>query len=162
MTTATQQLYRTATGGRRHILSCPHLIGKDVFEAAEDDGEICSMCDRELRGEGRRYFTSLADALPEFGAARSNWPEITRLLEDVEHDVVWMVNSGSYIALGLGGRAVAWTGKTCVYPPGAYVELPDYRASGGGGAPVRDTWGETCERHFVKRSRNGNCERCDD
>ena len=28
-------------------------------------------------------------------------------------------------------------------------------------AMIRDTWGETCEKHFVKRSRNGTCESCD-
>lgn len=162
MASTNEPLYRTETGGRLHIRNCPHLVGKDVIEASDHDGEICALCERELRGEGRRYFASLADALPEFGAARGNWPQITQLLEGVEHDQVWMVNSGSYIALGLEGRAVAWTGKTCVYPPGEFIELPDYRAGGGGGAPVNDTWGETCQVHFIKRSRNGRCERCDD
>jgi hypothetical protein len=160
MTAATQKLYRTATGERRHIRACPHLIGKEIVEATDADGEICAICERELRGEGRRYFASLAEALPEFGAARANWPLISQHLADVEHDEVWIVNSGSYIALGLGGRAVAWTGKTCVYPPGQYVELPDYRAGGGGGAPVRDEWGEKCEVHNVLRSRSGVCGMC--
>jgi hypothetical protein len=162
MSSETEPLYRTETGGRRHIRSCPHLVGKDVVPATDAQGEICTICQRELAGEGRRYFASLQDALPEFGAARANWPLISQHLAGVEHDEVWIVNSGSYIALGRGGRAVAWAGKTYVNPSAdELVELPDYRAGGGGGAPVRDTWGETCEKHFVKRSRNGSCERCD-
>jgi hypothetical protein len=163
MNASTEQLYRTENGWRRHIRSCPHLLGKRVVEATDADGDICAMCERELRGEGRRYFASLADALPEFGAARSNWPLITDLLAGVDHDEVWIVNSGSYIALGRGGRAVAWSGKTYVNPSAEeFVELPDFRAGSGGGAPVRDTWGETCPVHFVQRSRSGRCERCDD
>jgi hypothetical protein len=162
MTTAFQQLYRTATGGRRHIRSCPHLIGKDVVEAADGDGDICTMCERELRGEGRRYFRSLADALPEFGAPRANWPLISQHLADVEHDEVWIVNSGSYIALGRGGRAVAWAGKTYVNPSAdEVVELPDYRGGGGGGAKVDVARGTVCPKHFIERSLNGSCEGCD-
>jgi hypothetical protein len=163
MTTGTQQLYRTANGGCRHIRSCPHIIGKQVVEAADEHGEICTMCERELRGEGRRYFGSLAEALSEFGAARSNWPLITQHLSGVEHDEVWIVNSGSYIALGRGGRAVAWAGKTYVNPSAEeFVELPDYRAGGGGGAPVHDEWGEKCPVHHVLRSRSGACGMCFD
>ncbi|MCW2904831.1 MAG: hypothetical protein JWO67_7096 [Streptosporangiaceae bacterium] len=158
---STTTLFRTATGGRRHIRACPHLLDKEVVEAA--DGEICAMCERELRGEGRLYFASLAEALPEFGAPRSNWPLIAQHLAGVEYDEVWIVNSGSYIALGRGGRAVAWVGKSYVNPSAEeFVELPGYRVGGGGGAPVHETWGETCQVHFVQRSRNGCCERCDD
>lgn len=164
MSTNAVPLYRTGTGGRRHIRQCPHLIGKDVVEAMDGDGEICVMCDRELRGEGRRYFPSLDAALHEFGAARGNWPLITQLLAGVEHDQVWIVASGSYIALGRAGRAVAWAGKTYVNPSAdEFVQLPDYRGGGGGGAAkVEKVWGETCETHFIKRSRTGRCERCDD
>lgn len=163
MTTESVPLYRTETGGRRHIRACPHLVGKDVVEATDEVGEICAICQRELRGEGRRYFASLQAALPEFGAARSNWPLINEYLAGVQHDDVWIVNSGSYIALGRGGRAVAWAGKTYVNPSAEeLVELPDYRAGGGGGALVNEIWGDTCDKHFVARARNGSCERCDD
>ena len=162
MSTETVPLYRTETGGRLHLRQCPHLLGKDVVEATEADGEICVHCSRELRGEGRRYFPSLADALPEFGAPRANWPLISEHLAGVEHDQVWIVFSGSYIALGREGRAVAWAGKTYVNPSAhEFVELPDYRAGGGGGSPVTAPWGETCEKHHLKRSRNGVCGMCD-
>ena len=163
MSAVTEPLYRTETGGRRHIRSCPHLVGKDVVEATDAYGEICAICERELRGEGRRYFESLAEALTEFGAARANWPLISQHLSDVEHDEVWIVNSGSYIALGRGGRAAAWAGKTYVNPSAdEFVELPDYRPGGGGGTDVQKTWGEKCPVHNVLRSRTGACGMCFD
>lgn len=163
MSAETEPLYRTETGGRRHIRACPHLVGKEVVGATDADGQICTHCQRELRGEGRRYFSSLAEALPEFGAARGSWPLISDHLAGVEHDGVRIVASGSYIALGRGGRAVAWTGKTYVNPTAdQLVELPDYRDGGGGGAPIRDTWGETCEIHNIARSRSGVCGMCFD
>ncbi len=154
-------LYRTGPGGRLHMRACPHLVGKDVVVATPADGEICSICQRELAGEGRRYFPSLADALKEFGAARMNWPLIHEHLADVEHDQVWIVASGSYIALGRSGRAVAWAGRTYVNPSAAeFIELPGYRGGGGGGSPVVSTWGEKCEVHHVLRSRSGACGMC--
>src|SRR3954469_8438046 len=161
MSTETVPLYRTETGGRRHIRACPHLVGKDVVEATDANGEICTICQRELRGEGRRYFASLDDALHEFGAARANWPLISHHLATVEHDQVWIVASGSYIALGRGGRAVAWAGKTYVNPSAKeFIELPDYRPGGGGGTEGRTTWGEKCPVHHVLRSRSGVCGMC--
>jgi hypothetical protein len=163
MNAGNEPLYRTATGGRRHIRSCPHLVGKTIVPALDSDGEICTHCQRELRGEGRRYFPSLADALPEFGAARSNWSLISEHLAAVDHDQVWIVASGSYVALGRGGRAVAWTGKTYVNPSAEeLIELPDYRPGGGGGAPVHDEWGEKCPVHNVLRARSGACGMCFD
>jgi hypothetical protein len=163
MSTESVPLYRTVTGGRRHIRGCPHLVGKDVVEATDEASEICMICRRELRGEGRRYFATLHDALTEFGAARGNWPLIHQHLAGVQHDQVWIVNSGSYIALGRGGRAVAWAGKTYVNPSAEeFVELPDFRDGGGGGAPVHDTWGDTCEVHNMVRSRSGACGMCFD
>jgi hypothetical protein len=161
MSTDRVPLYRTAAGGRRHIRECPHLVGKTVVEALDADGEICTICQRELRGEGRRYFSSLAEALPEFGAARANWPLIGEHLAGVDHNQVWIVASGSYIALGRGGRAVAWAGKTYVNPSAdQLIELPDYRPGGGGGTEVQSTWGDTCPEHHMQRSRSGVCGMC--
>ena len=161
MSTEDVPLYRTGTGGRRHIRECPHLVGKTVVEAVDGKGEICTICQRELRGEGRRYFGSLAEALHEFGAARANWPLITDHLAAVEHDQVWIVASGSYIALEHGGRAVAWAGKTYVNPSAEeLIELPDYRPGGGGGSEVRSAWGDMCPEHNMTRSRSGVCGMC--
>jgi hypothetical protein len=164
MSTESEPLYRTATGGRLHIRSCPHLSDSEVIEATDADSEMCTWCDKELRGEGRRYFASLAEALPEFGAARSNWPLITQHLAAVEHDQVWIVASGSYIALGRDGRAVAWSGKTYVNPSAdELIELPGYQGvDGGTSTAIRDTWGEMCPVHFIQRSGSGRCESCDD
>lgn len=146
-------LFRTGTGGRRHIRGCSHLVGKPVIQAADTDGEICTLCERELRGEGRRYFASLAEALPEFGAARSNWPLIESHLSGVEHDQVWIVHSGSYIALGRGGRAVAWAGKTYVNPSAeTLIELPDYRPGGEAAPPVSRSCEATSARSTTWRS----------
>lgn len=163
MSTERVPLYRTGTGGRRHIRGCSHLVGKAVVEATDTDGEICTLCERELRGEGRRYFATLAEALPEFGAARTNWPLISEHLSGVDHDQVWIVFSGSYIALGRGGRAVAWAGKTYVNPSAEkLIELPDYRPGGGGGAASSElVRGDICEKHNLEKARNGSCWRCD-
>jgi hypothetical protein len=163
VSTSSVQLFRTATGDRRHLRACPHLLGKEVLEASEADGEICSWCDKELRGEGRQYFTALDDALRALGGPQANWPLIRDHLADVEPDAIWIPYSRSYVALGRGGRAVAWAGKTYVQPQdGSYVELPGFRPGSGGGAPAEPSYGETCPVHFVTRSLTGACERCDD
>jgi hypothetical protein len=162
MSTEGVPLYRTETGGRRHIRKCPHLLDKDVVEAT-DDGPICSWCDKELRGEGREYFDSLDDALRALGGPQDNWPAIRRELAAIDADEVWIPFSRSYIALGRNKRAVAWAGKNYVEPSaGSYVELPGFRAGAGGGKAVVEVWGERCEKHFIQRSRSGRCERCDD
>jgi hypothetical protein len=160
MTTNSTVLYRTATGGRLHIRECPHVFRKEVFEAT--DGEICTMCERELRGEGRRYFDSLADALADFDAPRANWPLIEQHLAAVEHDDVWIPCRAAYIALGKDGKVIARAGKTYVQPSvGVYVELPGFRPGHGGGVAVDEIWGELCEKHNIQRARNGSCWMCE-
>jgi hypothetical protein len=61
-------------------------------------------------------------------------------------------------------RAVALAGKTYVNPSvDKFVELPDYRAGSGRGAVTAEkVWGETCEKHHIKRARNGTCGMCFD
>lgn len=73
-----------------------------------------------------------------------------------------MPYSSSYVALGLAGRGVAWTGKTYVVPAaGVSVALPGFigvdkdrlgRSEG--------RWGEFCPRCFHLRSLSGVCD-CD-
>jgi hypothetical protein len=162
MSTESAPLYRTETGSRRHIRSCPHLIGKEVLLAADSDGEVCSWCDKELRGEGRQYFGSLDEALPALGGEQGNWPLIREHLRAVDPDEVWIPYSRSYIALGRNGRAVAWAGKTYVQPPeGHYIELPGFRPGSGGGAKAEQVAGELCPKHNMEKARNGSCWMCD-
>jgi hypothetical protein len=161
LTASTTTLYRTATGTRLHIRECPHLLGKEVFEATE--GEICDSCERELRGEGRTYFDRLADALALVEAPQGNWPLIEQHLAAVDRDRIWVPFSRSYVALGRDGRAVAWAGRTYVVPAaGEYIELPGFRSGSGGGAASEEIWGATCEKHHLQRARNGSCWMCED
>jgi hypothetical protein len=160
MTTSATPLYRTATGDRLHIRECPHLVGKEVFIAS--DREVCDICARELRGEGRTYYADLSEGLRALGGPQGNWPLIVEHLAAVEHDSVWIPYSRSYIALGRDGRAVAWAGKTYVEPAlGESVELPGFRAGSGGGTAVEEVWGPVCEVHRIERARNGSCWMCE-
>ena len=155
-------LYRTATGGKRHVRNCPHLRAKDVLEAAESDGEVCSWCAAELSGKGRTYYDTVQQALQRFGAERTNWPHITDLVADVDPSHVWVPASAPYIALARDGKVAVWVHRTKVeWSDGDRVEhLPGFRPGAGGGAPVQEVWGETCEKHHLQRSRNGQCGMC--
>ncbi|MCZ2849140.1 hypothetical protein [Modestobacter sp. VKM Ac-2978] len=151
---APQALYKTATGQRRHIARCPHIVGKHVAEAS--DGPICEMSQAELSGVGREYFDDLATALPALGAFGDTWSEILRVTAPVEHDAVWIPNSRSYIALGRNGHGVAWVGKTYVdIAGGARVELPGYAPGSGGGAPQDLRRGPVCKSCFMETPLSG-------
>ena len=136
MTTAdTTEFRATDNGGRKHIAQCPYLVGsttRPVLE--EEDLPVCDWCSKELSGHGRRSFDDLTQALDAFRAPLENRALILQELRHVEHDAIWMPYSGSYVALGLEGRGVAWTGKTYVVPrPGVSIPLHGYTAGEGGG-----------------------------
>lgn len=157
-------LLATATGQRKHLAQCPHLVGATTLRSLEEDEdlELCDWCSKELSGHGRTYFDDLDAALAAFKAPLENRRLIKDALRGVEHDQIWMPNSSSYIALGLAGRGVAWTGKTYVVPePGRSIELPGFvDAARTGGNTAADRWGDLCLHCFHQRSVNGACE-CD-
>lgn len=158
-------LVRSETGMKLHIAPCPH-IGGGIREADASDREtleLCSWCEKEVGGYGRRYYDSIADAMKAFKTYSGTEKLILAEIGEVEHDQIWIPNSGSYVALGHKGQAVAWFGKTWVMPgkEGPYVELPGYAPGGGGGAEQALSYGETCEIHFVAKSLTGVCEACE-
>lgn len=157
-------LLATRTGGRKHLPQCPHLVGAAqtrVVSPAESL-ELCDWCSKELTGFGRTYFDDLDTALARFKAPIENRRLIKDALRQVEFDQIWMPYSSSYVALGLGGRGVAWTGKTYVVAePGISIELPGFIGSTCDGHSSRDQrWGATCPDCRQNRSVSGACE-CD-
>ncbi len=94
---------------------------------------MCDWCARELSGHGRRYYPDLDRALVALVAPLENRRLIKDELRHVVHDAIWLPYSGSYVALGLQGRGVAWTGKTYVVPrPGVSIALHGYTDSSRG------------------------------
>lgn len=91
---------------------------------ADEGLELCDWCSKELSGPGRTYFNDLDAALAAFKAPLENRRLIKDALRGVEHDQIWMPYSSSYVALGIAGRGVAWTGKYVVPDPGVSIELP--------------------------------------
>jgi hypothetical protein len=166
MTTTLQSpaFFATATGGRKHLAQCPHLVGASTTRplAAGEELEVCDWCSKELSGFGRTYFDDLDTALAAFKAPLENRRLIKDALRDVEHDQIWMPYSSSYVALGFGGRGVAWAGKTYVVPePGTSIELPGFvDATRTPKNKAADRWGDICLRCFHRRSVTGACE-CD-
>ncbi len=166
MTTVEHELLRTPGGTRLHIAPCPHLVGSpDIVPATEADRaslEICFGCQKEIRGEGRTYHGSIAEALEDLGMLHQLRPQVSALLGGVEHDEVWVPFSRSYVALGRAGVAVAWAGRTYVDIRGAKrTEFEGYREGAGGGEPRGgQRFGETCPVHFVAKALNGKCDDC--
>ena len=151
-------LWRTAAGGRAHLARCSHLLRKAVIPAT--DQPVCDSCQAELDGHGRDYQVDLTTALPAMGVSGSDWATVQALVGTVDHDLVWLPYSRSYIALGLGGRAVAWVGKNYVDIAGrGRTELPGYAAvqkSGGASREVR--YGQLCPVCNVAKSLSGACD----
>lgn len=156
--------FATATGARKHLAQCPHLVGATTSRPllASEELELCDWCSKELSGHGRTYFDDLDAALAAFKAPLENRRLIKDALRAIEHDQIWMPYSSSYVALGLAGRGVAWTGKTYVVPaPGFSIELPGYIATEADTTVRRDErWGGLCLRCFHQRSVTGACA-CD-
>ena len=161
MTTADTTPFRaTAKGGRKHLAQCPHLVGSTTRPVRDDeDLPVCDWCAKELSGHGRRPFTDLGQALDAFQAPLENRSLILAELRHVEHDQVWMPYSGSYVALGLGGRGVAWTGKTYVVPrAGVSIPLHGYTdSSRAGGRRVEDRPRVVCSSCFQVKAVTGVC-----
>lgn len=164
MTTAdTSTFSATATGGRKHLPQCPYVVGSLTCAVpADDDRPVCDWCARELSGHGRRQFTDLGLALEAFRAPLENRGLIRHELRGVEHDDIWLPYSGSYLALGLRGRAVAWTGKTYVVPrPGLSIPLHGYSGvARQGRTRSEQRLGATCPSCWQARSVSGVCA-CD-
>ncbi len=164
MTTAQQTPFRaTASGGRKHLAQCPHVVGTTTRPVRDDeDLPVCDWSARELSGHGRRYYDDLDRALEAFRAPLENRRLIKDELRHVQHDAIWLPGSGSYVALGLEGRGVAWTGKTYVVPrPGVSIPLHGYTDSSRGGHSRNEQRpGVVCPSCREERAVSGACA-CD-
>ncbi|MET3962820.1 hypothetical protein ABIE44_002754 [Marmoricola sp. OAE513] len=153
---------RTATSTRRHLVTCPHLVNRtwhvcDQVELAAY--EICDWSQDQIDGVGRSHPATMEDAIRELGLPSGNEPIVRDLLKFVTFDEIWLPYSRSYVALGLGGRAVAAFGKSYVWVGGRKTELPNYsETSHAGGKAV--TYGETCPVHFIAMPKTGVCDGC--
>ena len=162
-TVSTTEFRATANGGRKHLAPCPHLVGSTTRPVHDDEHlPVCDWCAKELSGHGRRYFDDLRLALDAFRAPLENRRLIQTELQHVRHDRIWMPYSGSYVALGLEGRGVAWTGKTYVVPrAGVSIPLHGYTDADRSGfsRPEQRTGGK-CPDCWQHRSVSGACA-CD-
>ncbi|HET6561556.1 MAG TPA: hypothetical protein VFG72_06750 [Marmoricola sp.] len=160
-----EPLFRTATGTRAHLAPCPHVHGADVLLVTPDDQPdlpVCEWSQKELAGVGRRYFDFLDEAMRFFGSHVGTERTVRDALRFVQHDEIWVPNSGSYIALGREGLAVAWVGKTYVVPArGVLVTLPGYVPGGGGGVARDEVEPKICERCRLALPVTGICDDCD-
>lgn len=158
------QLFHTATGERLHIPPCPHVHGVQLFPAyptTTGSRQVCTWCQAEIDGVGRTYYDSLDDAMRAFGSFAETRDRIRRETANVPHDAIWIPNSRSYIALGEGGPAVCWIGKTYVmHVRGDFVELPGYVAGAGGGTETALREGNVCPTCFTVMPITGRCDSC--
>lgn len=158
-------IVRSETGTKLHIPVCPHIGGgiRLADDAERAAYEMCSWCQKEVDGVGRRYYDDLDEAMRAFKSYAGTERLIKEALAGVGYDQIWIPNSQSYVALGLGGQARAWFGKTYVMPSlDVLVELPGFAPGADGGAEKREQFGALCEVHFVERSVSGVCDLCED
>lgn len=136
------------------------MSGTPLLTSPDDSRPVCAWSQNEIDGTGRTYHATLEDALTDFGAAQHSRAELTRLLNEVEWDQVFVPNSRAYVIVMRGNRPVAWAGKNYVnYPDRPTVELPDYvgRDADGPREP-EGAWGQTCMDCHQQRSLSGACE----
>ena len=160
-TPAEQQLVSTVGGQKLHLPECPHLLRVPVVAAAPEDLAtlaVCHWCRQELDGVGRTYFDTLEEAMRFFGTHAGTETAIRDAVRFIQRDQIWVPYSKAYIALGREGAGVAWIGKTYVATRDLFVELPDYRPGGGGGAarPVPEP--SFCEVCFLQLPVAGTCD----
>lgn len=156
-----ERLVTTRARSLLHVPVCPHLSG-DVVDATEEERAtlpVCTWCAKEIDGVGRTYYDTLDDALDALGSTSDAKDRTRALLAGVTYDSVWIPGSGTYVALAVGGVAVAWARKTVVYPSrGEAVPLPDYSARSGGGARrEEERTGALCTTCFTRKSVTGVC-----
>ena len=155
---------RTATSTRRHLAECPHLVGRDWHVATEAEiaaYPLCSWSQDQLGGHGRSHPATLEDAMREQCTPAEAVALIKEHLKFVTYDEIWLPYSRSYVALGLGGRAVAAFGKTYLWVGGRRIELPTYVRNRHQGHRAQPGVGEPCPIHFIARSLTGVCDLCD-
>ena len=110
----------------------------------------------------RRHYQDLERAMADYGCPVGSRPIIRDIIADLEFDEIWTVQSGSYIALGRGGRAVAWIGKTYVdFKDGAFVQLPGFVDKNRTTQAGEPRYGLLCPSCQQQMPLTGICDTCD-
>ena len=100
--------------------------------------------------------------MADFGCPVGSRPIIREAIADLEIDEIWTVQSGSYIALGRGGRAIAWIGKTYVaIKDGHFVELPGFVDKNRTTQAEGPRYGVLCPTCRQQMPLTGICDTCD-
>ena len=159
------ELVRTENGEGLHLPHCPHVLRCDVHAATEQERaevRICQWSRAELDGYGRRPFKSLDDAMRYFGTHAGDERLVRAQVRDLLYDEIWVPNSGSYIAFGLNGLAIAWVHKGYIeFRDGRMVTLPSYAPGGGGGTTQEPRFGDLCRTGMHQMPLTGICDFCD-
>lgn len=133
-----------------HIRGCSHLQTTDPSKliAADDrdraELELCSECDKEVRGIGRVEYLSLDAAFEALKFPVENRPRMRDIASGVEFDRVWAPQSRSYVAAGFRDErpVAAYINRGFVdvhLEEGGYErhEMPTYARGAGGRLPVQ-------------------------
>lgn len=168
-------LFRTKARGRLHIMGCTHLTTTDPTQYVEADArdraelELCTECDREIRGVGRIEYPSFDAACEALNLPVENRPRMREIAARLEYSRVWAPQGRSYVAVGhLDGRAaVAYFNRGFVdvhRESGGYEreEMPNY--AGPSGATRRGVAEErahpVCPGCGMQLPATGICDDC--
>lgn len=172
---ASAELYRTQGRGKLHVRGCSHLQSTDPAKlvVADDrdraDLELCSECDKEIRGIGRVEYPSLDRAFEALKFPVENRRLMQDLTASVDFERIWAPQSRSYIAAGFRDErpVAAYLNKGFVHvrlAEGWYQrhEMPTFAGSAGGTARVgaAERGGEVCRTCFVQLPVSGICDEC--
>lgn len=171
------ELYRTNGRGRLHVLGCSHLQTTDLSQLIVADTtdraerELCSECDKEIRGVGRTEYPSLDAAFEALKFPVENRPRMREIAAELDFDLVWAPQARSYIAAGHRDRhaaAAAYFNRGFVdvhLDSGGYTrhELPTavQRGGGEGRRQGAERNAATCPTCFLELPANGTCDTCD-
>lgn len=171
------ELYRTKGRGRLHVLGCSHLQTTDLSQLIVADAtdraerELCSECDKEIRGVGRTEYPSLDAAFEALKFPVENRPRMREIAAELDFDLVWAPQARSYVAVGHRDRhaaAAAYFNRGFVdvhIDTGGYTrhELPTavQRGGGDGRRQVAERNAATCPTCFLELPASGTCDTCD-
>lgn len=172
---ASAELYRTQGRGKLHVRGCSHLQSTDPSRLLVADDrdraelELCSECDKEIRGIGRVEYPSLDRAFEALKFPVENRRLMHDLTASVEFERIWAPQSQSYIAAGFRDErpVAAYFNKGFVdvrLDEGGYQrhEMPTFAGDAGGTARVgaAERRAEVCQTCFVQLPASGICDEC--
>ena len=171
-----EELYKASTRGRLHVRGCSHLQDTEPSRLVRADAtdratlQVCSECDKEIRGIGRTEYPSLDVAFEALRFPVGHRLRMREIAAGVDFTKVWAPQSRSYVGVGhLDGRpAAAYFNRGFVdvrLDEGGYERHPMPTYAGGGRADAGHRPGEreasTCPSCFMELPMNGVCDSCE-